>query len=211
MNGYNSLITAKNVGIVTILCAATATIILLNQPTNKRKSKQKRKIAVQLSNEQLVTIQHDLESRRQRILTEFERSNHTKIPDEMDNAMEYIIHDLEPNAYPPSIRLLASQLIQDYAIMYINIHSSEAGPDPKVIRLAKQWLDFDCKGDSALHIEQINHRYALALRSRSIKEFKHLFHWLQSMDANIREMDSIRQNWILRNFQCSCLLGKWQH
>jgi len=29
------------------------------------------------------------------------------------------------------------------------------------------------------------------------------------MDANIRELDSIRQNWILRNFQCACLLGKW--
>lgn len=210
MNGkYNSLITAKNVGIVTILCAATATIIILNQPSKKRKNKQQ-KIAIQhnLNPQQLTSIQHDLESRRQKILNEFEQSNHKKIPDEMDKAMDYIVNDLIPNLYPPSIRLLASQLIQDYAIMYTNIHSSE--PDPKIISLAKEWLDFDCKNDSSLQVEQINHRYALALRSRSIKEFKCLFKWLQSMDATIREQESIRQNWILRNFQCSCLLGKWK-
>ena len=111
MNGkYNSLITAKNVGLVTILCAATATIIILNQPTSKRKSKKKHKIAVTLNPEQLTSIQQDLESRRQKILNEFEQSNHKKIPDEMDKAMDYIINDLSPNIYPPSIRLLASQV-----------------------------------------------------------------------------------------------------
>ena len=67
---------------------------------------------------------------------------------------------------------------------------------------AKEWLNFDCQTNPSLQVEQINHRYALALRSRSIKEFKSLFAWLQSMDANLREQQSIRQNWILRNFQC---------
>jgi len=218
MNGnYNSLITAKNVGIVAILCTA-ATIIILNQPSNKVKNKKKRKIGVGskdndiqidrvLDPQQLATIKNDLETRRQKILNEFEQSNHKKIPEEMDRAMDYIVNDLVPSLYPPSIRLLASQLIQDFAIMYTNIHSSE--PDPKVIQLAKDWLEFDCKNDAILQVEQINHRYALALRSRSIKEFKYLFKWLQSMDINIRNQESIRQNWILRNFQCSCLLGKW--
>ena len=226
MNGnYNSLITAKNVGIVAILCGAAATIIILNQPSSKVKNKKrKRKVGINgngngngknnpgatyepLDPQQLSTIKNDLETRRQKILNEFEQSNHKKIPDEMDKAMDYIVNDLIPSLYPPSIRLLASQLIQDYAIMFTNIYSTE--PDPKVIQLAKDWLDFDCKQDSVLQVEQINHRYALALRSRSIKEFNYLFAWLQSMDANIREQDSIRQNWILRNFQCSCLLGKW--
>jgi len=203
-----SLITAKNVGIVTILCAATATVIILSQPSSKNKRRKKRRVAVQLKPEQLQSLQQDLETRRQKILNEFEQSNHKKIPDEMISAMDYIVNDLQPDLYPPDIRLLASQLIQDYAIMYTNIHSSE--PAPKIIALAKEWLSFDCRLDTALQVEQINHRYALALRSRSIGEFKALFAWLQSMDANVREQQSIRQNWILRNFQCACLLGKWK-
>eukprot|EP01084_Bolivina_argentea_P043480 80120_1 len=213
MNGrYNSLITAKNVGIVTILCAATATVIILNQPKlkskNKKNKRKKRKLAVALNPTELSSLQHDLESRRQKILNEFEECGHKKIPEEMHKAIDFIVNDLEPSLYPPSIRLLASQLIQDYAIMYTNINTAE--PDPAVILLAKEWLDFECADNNSLKIEQINHRYALALRSRSIKEFKFLFNWLQSMDANIREQESIRQNWILRCFQCSCLLGKWK-
>ena len=90
MNGnYNSLITAKNVGIVAILCTA-ATIIILNQPSNKVKNKKKRKVGVGgngdnmqirkvLDPQQLSTIKNDLETRRQKILNEFEQSNHKKI------------------------------------------------------------------------------------------------------------------------------------
>mmetsp|Transcript_14018 Transcript_14018/g.21128 ORF Transcript_14018/g.21128 Transcript_14018/m.21128 type:complete len:526 (-) Transcript_14018:57-1634(-) len=219
---YNSIITAKNVGLVTIIAAATATIIILNQPTNKLKSKRKRKVAGNaaaghsaavdaasspLDISQLAIIQHDLERRRQEILNEFERSHHKKIPDEMHRAMDYIVNELVLSQCPPQIRLLASQLIQDYAIMQHNIEACD--PDPQIIALAKHWLEFDCGDNTALQIEQINHRYALALRSRSIKEFKHLFAWLQAMDASHRERDTIRQNWILRNFQCACLLGKW--
>jgi len=205
MNG-RSLITAKNVGIVAILCAASATIIILNQPNSKRKGK-RRKIKVALNQEQLASLQQDLETQRQKICNEFERLKHKEIPEEMNKVMDFLLNDQDPASYPPDIRLLASQLIQDYAIMHTNVHKSE--PDPQIIAFAKQWLDFDCHSNAALQVEQINHRYALALRSRSIKEFKALSNWLKCMDANVRELQSIRQNWILRNFQCACLLGKW--
>lgn len=206
MNG-RSLITAKNVGMVAILCAASATIIILNQPNSKRKGK-KRKMKVALGHEELATLHQELETQRQKICNEFERLKHKEIPEEMNKVMDFLLHDQDPATYPPNIRLLASQLIQDYAIMHTNVHKSE--PDPQIIAFAKQWLDFDCRSDAALSVEQINHRYALALRSRSMKEFGALFQWLQAMDATLRERDSIRQNWILRNFQCACLLGQWR-
>ena len=56
-----------------------------------------------------------------------------------------------------------------------------------------------------MQVEQTNHKYSLALRSRNIKKFKSLYDWLKAMDSNEREKDNARQNWILR-----CLLGNWQ-
>ena len=91
--------------------------------------------------------------------------------------------------------------------MYTNIYEKE--PESQVIQLAKGWLDFIAE-DGSMQVEQINHKYALALRSRNIKEFKSLYDWLKAMDSNEREKDNVRQNWILRCFQCACLLGNWE-
>lgn len=115
MNGMNagrSLITAKNVGIVAILCAASATIIILNQPNSKRKGKsKKRKLKVALDQEQLASLQQDLETQRQKICNEFERNKHKEIPDEMNKVMDFLLNDQDPASYPPDIRLLASQVL----------------------------------------------------------------------------------------------------
>ena len=109
MNG-RSLITAKNVGMVAILCAAGATVIILNQPNSKRKGK-KRKMKVALGQEELASLQQELETQRQKICNEFERLKHKEIPEEMNKVMDFLLNDQDPASYPPDIRLLASQVL----------------------------------------------------------------------------------------------------
>lgn len=112
MNNYNNLINIKNFGIVTILCAATATTLILVNKQQNEKQKQKKAIAVTINLDDPDNIEKmvkDLQSRREEILEAFERSDHSKIPSKMNNTMKYL-SELEPDQYPNTIRLLASQV-----------------------------------------------------------------------------------------------------
>ncbi|ETO22505.1 hypothetical protein RFI_14695 [Reticulomyxa filosa] len=102
----------------------------------------------------------ELENKHKEILSKFDKSNPKLIPKEMIETMEYI-NSRDPSKHPPQIRLLCSQLIQDYAVMYKSVEEKE--PDHRVFELCKAWLDFQPSNDQ-MQIDQINHRYALTLR-----------------------------------------------
>lgn len=193
MDGSNGLLNIKNVSLVTMLAAASAAAIYLLKtpqkvtdahaveeggegtgPDAKKPLKSARRRSQNIRAVQ--SMVRELQKRREDILKQFEESQHKSMPQDMTETMEFI-EQLDIEAQPPQIRLLCSQLIQDYTIMYTNVFDSEC--HPKVVELAKRWLEFDYNAcDTDTRIEQINHRYALALRSRKMKEFTLLFQWL---------------------------------
>jgi len=189
-----------------MLAAGAAAIYVLN---SAQKIKAKEKLSMEegpMNDEAIIKMLYELETKRTEILGKFEQSRNKVIPKEMIETMSYI-QERDPTKDPQQIRLLCSQLIQDFIIMQASAYGRE--PDVQVIKLAKSWLDFEAT-DAPIKTDQINHRYALSLRSRSVKEFNELYKWLEDMKSTIKEDKGLCQNWILRNFQCCCILGKWK-
>ena len=62
------------------------------------------------------------------------------------------IYGMNPNQWPENVRLLVSQLIQDFAIMFTNIYETE--PEVTITNLAKSWLDFNAE-DIHVQLEQV--------------------------------------------------------
>ncbi|ETO21074.1 hypothetical protein RFI_16127 [Reticulomyxa filosa] len=122
----------------------------------KKKKNQKKETDTEIINQMM----KELKKKREEILRKFDESKNRSVPKEMIETMSYI-NSRDPKKHPPSIRLLCSQLIQDYIVMYTNVERCE--PDSQIIDFGKNWLDFQSI-DTQILIEQISQKYSLAQR-----------------------------------------------
>lgn len=111
---------------------------------------------------------------------------------------------LDVSEQSAEMRMICAELIQDYLTT-----DSTLAKDKVVahVALAKEWLDFPAI-DSGTRVAQMTLRLALCLTTRSMPEMAHVFTWLTS-GLSDKDVSDVYPHWVLRCFQCSCLLGFW--